>query len=166
MATKTNTATQIQTETQTQRERISLDAFLTDLVSPETGEILCKGIILDYASYLPEREDGRKATFGGLLGSFVDPKTGRPVQFEGKNGEMLDGSCPVRFFGEDADVLDEMLGERPAGLSLGLQLMEGTTSAVYRDEDGNILFLVLGTRDVENCGWVKGQKVRVPGRLG
>ena len=148
------------------RERISLDAFLTDLVSPETGEVLCKGILLDYAGYLPEREDGRKATFGGLLGSFVDPKTGRPVQFEGKNGEMLDGSCPVRFFGEDAEVLDEGWGERPAGCSFGLQLKAGATASVYRAEDGCIMFLVLGTRDVENCGWVKGQKVRVPGRLG
>ena len=167
MATKTNTATQIQTETQqtqpqAQRERISLDTYAQDLVHPETGEILGQGIILDFAGYLPAREDGRKATFGGLLAGFTDPVSGQPCLFEGKNGEMIPGSCPVRFFGEDADVLDEGWGERPAGCSFGLALNQGATAAVYRAEDGGIMFLVLGTKDVAQCGWVRGAKAPKP----
>lgn len=162
MATKTNTATQIQTETQTQRERLSLDAYIQDLVSPETGEVVGRGILLDYAGYLPAREDGRKATFGGLLANFVDPANGQPCLFEGKNGEMIAGSAPVRFFGEDADVLDEGWGERPAGCSFGLALNQGTTASVYRSEDGAIMFLVLGTKDVAQCGWVRGAKAPKP----
>ena len=38
-----------QAQTQTQRERLPLDAYIQDLVSPETGEVLGKGILLDYA---------------------------------------------------------------------------------------------------------------------
>ena len=164
MSTKSNTASQTQTETQTQaqRERISLDAYIQDLVSPETGEVLGKGILLDFAGYLPAREDGRKATFGGLLANFVDPTNGQPCLFEGKNGEMIAGSAPVRFFGEDADVLDEGWGERPAGCSFGLALNQGATASVYRAEDGAIMFLVLGTKDVAQCGWVRGARAPKP----
>ena len=151
-----------QTQTQTQRERLPLDAYIQDLVSPETGEVVGQGILLDYAGYLPAREDGRKATFGGLLANFVDPTTGQPCLFEGKNGEMIAGSAPVRFFGEDADVLDEGWGERPAGCSFGLALNQGTTASVYRAEDGAIMFLVLGTKDVAQCGWVRGAKAPKP----
>ena len=170
MSKQQNTAQQAQAQDQTQtaqqRERISLDAFLSDLASPETGEVLCQGLALEYASFLPAREDGRKATMSGLLMGFVDPVTGNPCHFEGKNGELLPGGCPIRFFGEDAEVMTDLLGERPAGLSLGLELQPEASASVYRAEDGSVLFLVLGTKDVINAGWVRGQKVRVPGKLG
>ena len=97
-----------------------------------------------------------KMAFGGICGSDLH------YYFEGKNGEMIAGSCPVRFFGEDADVLDEGWGERPAGCSFGLALNQGATASVYRAEDGAIMFLVLGTKDVAQCGWVRGAKAPKP----
>ena len=42
--------------------------------------------------------------------------------------------------------------------TIGLALNQGTTASVYRAEDGAIMFLVLGTKDVAQCGWVRGAK--------
>ena len=138
---------QAQDETSTKkeaRERMSLEPWLQDIVHPNTGAVLGKGLVLGSASHLQANDEHRE-TYGGLIANFVDPKTNRKCQFPDRNtGDMRDGGCPVRIFEDDAAALARSCGE-PVGKDSQLLLLldPKTDAAVYRKEDGSMSFLVL-----------------------
>ena len=123
-----------QASTQPTRERQSLEPWMIEIAGRMALE-------LTNVSYLPASGD-KKATFGGLLAGYVDPVTGQPCHFQGRNGELIAGSCPVRLFGPEAEQTYEMLGLR-AGQKLALALREGAEASVYRNSEGEVVYLAL-----------------------
>ena len=97
---------------------------------------------LTNVSFLPANGD-KKATFGGLLAGYVDPVTGQPCHFEGRNGEIIAGGCPVRLFGGDAEqILDQIGGVRPGEMLL-LGITADADAGVYRKDDGEVAYLAV-----------------------
>ena len=121
-------------ESQSTRERQSLTPWLTEVA----GRLVLE---LTSVSFLPANGD-KKSTFGGLLANYVDPVTGQKVHFQGRNGEMIAGGCPIRLFGGDAEQAYEMVGLR-AGQKLALALNEGAEASVYRNAEGEVVYLAL-----------------------
>ena len=97
---------------------------------------------LTNVSYLPANGD-KKATFGGLIAGYVDPVTGQPCHFEGRNGEIIAGGCPVRLFGGDAEqVITQLDGVRPGEVLL-LGITPDADAGVYRKDDGEVAYLAV-----------------------
>lgn len=97
---------------------------------------------LTNVSYLPANGD-KKATFGGLMAGYVDPVTGQPCHFEGRQGEMIAGGCPVRLFGGDAEqVITQLGGVRPGEVLL-LGITPDADAGVYRKDDGEVAYLAV-----------------------
>ena len=118
----------------TTRERQELAPWMTEVGGRQVLE-------LTNVSYLPASGD-KKATFGGLLAGYIDPVTGRPVSFQGRGGEMIAGSCPVRLFGGDAEQVMETVGLR-AGQKLALAVDPAAEASVYRRDDGEVAYLAI-----------------------
>jgi len=116
------------------RERQSLAPWLTEMAGRQVLE-------LTSVSYLPANGD-KKATFGGILANYVDPVSGQKVHFQGRNGELIAGGCPIRLFGGDAEQAEAMVGLR-AGQKLALVLNEGAEASVYRKDDGEVAYLAI-----------------------
>jgi len=116
------------------RERQSLTPWLTEMAGRQVLE-------LTSVSYLPANGD-KKATFGGILANYVDPVSGQKVHFQGRNGELIAGGCPIRLFGGDAEQAEAMVGLR-AGQKLALVLNEGAEASVYRKDDGEVAYLAI-----------------------
>ena len=97
---------------------------------------------LTNVSFLPANGD-KKATFGGLMAGYVDPVTGQPCHFEGRNGEIIAGGCPVRLFGGDAEqVITQLGGVRPGEVLL-LGITADADAGVYRKDDGEVAYLAV-----------------------
>ena len=97
---------------------------------------------LTNVSFLPANGD-KKATFGGLMAGYVDPVTGQPCHFEGRQGEMIAGGCPVRLFGGDAEqVITQLGGVRPGEVLL-LGITADADAGVYRKDDGEVAYLAV-----------------------
>ena len=116
------------------RERQSLTPWLTEMAGRQVLE-------LTSVSFLPALGD-KKATFGGILQNYVDPVTGQKVHFQGRNGELIAGGCPIRLFGGDAEQAEAMVGIR-AGQKLALVLQDGAEASVYRKDDGEVAYLAI-----------------------
>lgn len=116
------------------RERQQLAPWLTEVAGRQVLE-------LTSVSYLPASGD-KKATFGGILAGYVDPASGQPVHFQGRNGELIAGGCPIRLFGGDAEQAEAMVGLK-AGQKLALALQEGAEASVYRKDDGEVAYLAI-----------------------
>ena len=99
-------------------------------------------IRLTNVSFLPANGD-KKATFGGLMAGYVDPVTGQPCHFEGRQGEVIAGGCPVRLFGGDAEqVITQLGGVRPGEVLL-LGITADADAGVYRKDDGEVAYLAV-----------------------
>lgn len=97
---------------------------------------------LTNVSFLPANGD-KKATFGGLMAGYVDPVTGQPCHFEGRQGEVIAGGCPVRLFGGDAEqVITQLGGVRPGEVLL-LGITADADAGVYRKDDGEVAYLAV-----------------------
>jgi hypothetical protein len=129
--------TQDQPSTVTTRERQSLTALTVEL---EGG----RALQLTNISYLPENS-GKKATFGGLVANYIDPVTGQPCHFAGRNGEIIAGGLPVRLFGSDAELAIEALGEAP-GHTLLLGVADAVDGAIYRKDDGEVAYAAISIK--------------------
>ncbi len=116
------------------RERQSLTPWLTEMAGRQVLE-------LTSVSYLPANGD-KKATFGGILANYTDPVSGQKVHFQGRNGELIAGGCPIRLFGGDAEQAEAMVGLR-AGQKLALVLNEDAEASVYRKDDGEVAYLAI-----------------------
>ena len=116
------------------RERQSLTPWLTEMAGRQVLE-------LTSVSFLPANGD-KKATFGGILANYVDPVSGQKVHFQGRNGELIAGGCPIRLFGGDAEQAEAMVGLR-AGQKLALVLNEDAEASVYRKDDGEVAYLAI-----------------------
>jgi len=153
MSTATNRSqAQSQSTTAAQtRETMPLAQFLADHTM-RNSEVVTGALSLSNVSYLPANED-QKSTFGGLLQGFVDPVTGKPCSFVGRDGVAVIGGCPVRLFGEDADFCEEQLGIEPASV-LHLGIKADAQGRVYRKEDGTVSFLAIRLADLNGeFGW-------------
>ena len=126
--------TESQASASVTRERQSLTQWLTEMAGRQVLE-------LTSVSYLPANGD-KKATFGGILANYTDPVSGQKVHFQGRNGELIAGGCPIRLFGGDAEQAEAMVGLK-AGQKLALVLNEGAEASVYRKDDGEVAYLAI-----------------------
>lgn len=153
MSTASNRA-QSQTQTQTEakvRETMSLEPLMADRTM-RNGDVVAHSLALDTVSYL-EANDEQKSTFGGLVDGFVDPVSGKPCWFTGRDGQTVIGKLPVRFFGDDADFLEENVGQEPAS-ELYLGVKPEALGRVYRKDDGTVSFVALRLADITGeFGW-------------
>jgi hypothetical protein len=134
--TQSNTQPAAKPET---RERQSLKALT---VSLNNGLALT----LTNISFLPEAV-GKKATFGGLVSGYIDPVTGKPCHFEGRNGEIIAGGLPVRLFGAEAEMAIEAIGTA-AGHTLLLGVTETIDGGIYRKDDGEVAYAAISIKSL------------------
>ena len=134
MAMQNTVKSESQSTATVTRERQSLTPWLTEMAGRKVLE-------LTSVSFLPANGD-KKATFGGILANYVDPVSGQKVHFQGRNGELIAGGCPIRLFGGDAEQAEAMVGIR-AGQKLALALVEGAEASVYRKDDGEVAYLAI-----------------------
>ena len=116
------------------RERQPLAPWMTEVAGRQVLE-------LTSVSYLPANGD-KKSTYGGILANYVDPVSGQRVHFQGRQGEMIAGGCPIRLFGGDADQVMETAGLR-AGQKLYLAVDPNAEASVYRKDDGEVAYLAI-----------------------
>ena len=134
MAMQNTVKNTVASESTVTRERQPLAPWMTEVAGRQVLE-------LTSVSYLPANGD-KKSTYGGIIANYVDPVSGQKVHFQGRNGELIAGGCPVRLFGGDAEQAYEMLGLR-AGQKLALALVEGAEASVYRKDDGEVAYLAI-----------------------
>lgn len=139
-----NTASQTQTapQTETQQSTRERQSLANLAVALEGG----KALQLTNVSFLPDNGK-QKATFGGLVAGYVDPVSGKPCHFSGRNGEVIAGGLPVRLFGTDAELAIEALGEAP-GHTLLLGVVDSVDGAIYRKDDGEVAYAALSIKSL------------------
>lgn len=140
-----------QTETQSTREVMALAPFIADHVM-RNKDVVTGALSLANVSYLPANDE-QKSTYGGLLQGFIDPVSGKPCSFTGRDGQVVIGGCPVRLFGDDADFCEDELGLEPAS-TLHLGIKPDAAARVYRKDDGTVAFLAIRLADLNGeFGW-------------
>ncbi len=76
-------------------------------------------IRLGYVSF-KEANGKYKATYGGLMAGYVDPVSGQPCFFAGKDGSRIAGSVSVRLFDGEAEQFLSEVGLTEVGEDLML----------------------------------------------
>ena len=84
-----------------------------------------------------------KATYGGLMAGYVDPISGQPCFFAGKDGSRIAGSVSVRLFDGEAEQFLNEIGLTAAGEDLLLEIKPDAQVSVYRNEEGEVQYLAL-----------------------
>jgi len=130
----TQKKTQDQPETQSKRERMALAPWLKQL----RGRTV---IDMKAVSYLPANGQ-YKSVYGGIMDGFVDPVTNTVCKFTAKDGSLVDGGVPIKFYGADAEVLLERAGLKH-GYVLNLEVDDTVEAAVYRKDDGEVAYLAV-----------------------
>ena len=84
-----------------------------------------------------------KSTYGGLMAGYVDPVSGQPCFFAGKDGSRIAGSVSVRLFDGEAEQFLNEVGLTAAGEDLLLEIKPDAQVSVYRNEEGEVQYLAL-----------------------
>ena len=84
-----------------------------------------------------------KATYGGLMAGYVDPVSGQPCFFAGKDGSRIAGSVSVRLFDGEAEQFLNEVGLTAAGEDLLLEIKPDAKVSVYRNDAGEVQYLAL-----------------------
>ena len=147
MAMQHTVKSESQSTTAVTRERQSLTPWMTEIAGRQVLE-------LTSVSYLPANGD-KKSTYGGIIANYVDPVSGQKVHFQGRQGEMIAGGCPIRLFGGDAEQVMETAGLR-AGQKLYLAVDQTAEASVYRKDDGEVAYLAIqGSALAGGFRWAK-----------
>jgi hypothetical protein len=84
-----------------------------------------------------------KSTYGGLMAGYVDPASGQPCYFVGKDGSRIAGSVSVRIFGDEADQFVTEVGLPGVAEDLLLEIKPDAKVSVYRNAEGEVQYLAL-----------------------
>lgn len=99
------------------------------------------------------------STYGGLMANYVDPKTGKPCFFVGKDGSRIAGSVSVRLFGSEAEQFVMEVGLPGLAQDLLLEIKPDAHVSVYRNEEGEVQYLALrGDQLTLACEYVPSSK--------
>ena len=99
-------------------------------------------IRLSFVSY-KEANGKFKSTFGGLMAGYVDPVSGQPCFFAGKDGSRIAGSVSVRIFGDEAEQFMLEVGTPGVAEDLLLEIKPDAKVSVYRNAEGEVQYLAL-----------------------
>ena len=115
-------------------------------------------IRLGFVSY--KEANGRfKSTFGGLMAGYVDPVSGQPCFFAGKDGSRIAGSVSVRIFGDEAEQFMLEVGTPGIAEDLMLEIKPDAKVSVYRNDAGEVQYLALrGDQLTLACEYVPSSK--------